>query len=787
MFSQVSYNVIIERFKAYADGHYLIKRFSHGQIDVSDIMKDAEYAWMHVVPVSMNPATGTRSFSFDVIFADMPRDKEDKTEYQRESLSDCIRLAEDLLAEIQNGYTIFGRDVELEEGATITPFMEEYTHVLTGVTLSLTMTFSWDWNACEIPADWSAGGSGSGGTGGGGGASLLLKVNNVDNVIQTILNITAGSNMTITDMGDGRVKFDATGDIGTTWGTIGGILADQIDLQNALDLKADISSLGAVALSNDYNDLDNLPTIPPAQVNSDWNAVSGVEEILNKPTIPTATSDLTNDSGFITIGDVPTQVQSDWNQTDNTQVDYIQNKPTLPATIGDMTKAVYDTDDDGIIDFAEALKTEVRNSTGATLRKGYIVRLSGSTGNLPNAVLAQGNNDANSAQTFGVVYADIPNNSDGFVITLGQISTLDTRTTATHPFTTDTLQDGDVLYLSPTIAGYVTRVKPSAPEHMVYVGMVVRTSPTNGTIQYRIQNGYELHELHDVQLPSPSNNDVLYYDGTTSLWKSKALTKSDVGLGNVDNTSDANKPISTATQTALNSKVDSNSAITGATKTKITYDSKGLVTAGADIVASDISNSTDVGRRLVTLPNPSAISFIRINANNTIDTRTPAQVLTDLGISSTIILNRNFSDTTPITGTTNTLVFAVLIPANTLQANDWINFKVFVRVNTAGTNLNIYINTTPTIPSVSPITIGNLTLASNNGGLYERNFMIPSIGSSGSIKYFQGTALSSYTPANFLVQSATINTTIDQYLVLSAQNSAGASFLTNGNIITITR
>jgi hypothetical protein len=71
------------------------------------------------------------------------------------------------------------------------------------------------------------------------------------------------------------------------------------------------------------------------------------------------------------------------------------------------------------------------------------------------------------------------------------------------------------------------------------------------------------------------------------------ITKSDVGLGNVDNTSDANKPISTATQTALDGKVDENAAITGATKTKITYDSKGLVTAGADLAASDLPTGID--------------------------------------------------------------------------------------------------------------------------------------------------------------------------------------------------
>lgn len=58
-------------------------------------------------------------------------------------------------------------------------------------------------------------------------------------------------------------------------------------------------NLATVATSGSYNDLSNKPTIPAAQVNSDWNATSGVAEILNKPTIPSKTSQLTNDSGFI--------------------------------------------------------------------------------------------------------------------------------------------------------------------------------------------------------------------------------------------------------------------------------------------------------------------------------------------------------------------------------------------------------------------------------------------------------------------------------------------------------
>ena len=169
------------------------------------------------------------------------------------------------------------------------------------------------------------------------------------------------------------------------------------------------------------------------------------------------------------------------------------------------------------------MQTIGRNSTGATLYKGTIVSISGSTGNRPNFVKAQADSEATSAGTFGVVISNIPNNSDGYVATIGTISNLDTRPIATNPFTTDTLVDGDTIYLSPTNAGYITNVKPSAPNHLVYLGKVVETSPTNGTIVYRIQNGYELEELHNVAISSVQNDDVLQYESSTQLWKNKPL------------------------------------------------------------------------------------------------------------------------------------------------------------------------------------------------------------------------------------------------------------------------
>lgn len=79
--------------------------------------------------------------------------------------------------------------------------------------------------------------------------------------------------------------------------------------------------------ADDY--IKNKPTIPAAQVNSDWNATSGVAQILNKPTLATvATTGSYND-----LSDKPTvtQEQADWNQTDTTAVDYIKNKPEIPS------------------------------------------------------------------------------------------------------------------------------------------------------------------------------------------------------------------------------------------------------------------------------------------------------------------------------------------------------------------------------------------------------------------------------------------------------------------------
>ncbi len=176
---------------------------------------------------------------------------------------------------------------------------------------------------------------------------------------------------------------------------------------------------------------------------------------------------------------------------------------------GDGTLATFPT----TINQALTLVREVYNSTGATLAKGTVVYINGGQGNLPTVTKALAVGDITSAQTFGVVQTDISNQSNGFVIVAGGINSLDTQAYSV----------GTALYLSPTIAGAYTSTKPYAPDHIVYIGVVVRSHPTMGVIEVKIQNGYELDELHNVAAQSPSNNDGIFYNTTTSLWESKSI------------------------------------------------------------------------------------------------------------------------------------------------------------------------------------------------------------------------------------------------------------------------
>lgn len=155
------------------------------------------------------------------------------------------------------------------------------------------------------------------------------------------------------------------------------------------------------------------------------------------------------------------------------------------------------------------LSTTAKNTTGTTIPAGSVVYFSGVSGNLPTLALAQANTEASSTKTIGITAVAIANNADGEVVVSGLADNLDTTAFAA----------GSALWLSPTVAGGVTTTKPSAPNHMVFIGFVTRSHPTDGTIEVKVQNGFELEELHNVAISSVQNGDLISYDSATSLWK----------------------------------------------------------------------------------------------------------------------------------------------------------------------------------------------------------------------------------------------------------------------------
>ena len=175
---------------------------------------------------------------------------------------------------------------------------------------------------------------------------------------------------------------------------------------------------------------------------------------------------------------------------------------------------------------AKNLEFLAHNGSDATMAKGSIVYINGAVGGVPRINKAQGNNDTNSARTIGLVKADIAEGENGFVIIEGELQNVSTADSS------GIIGAGIQLYLSPTIPGAFTRTKPSAPNHLVYVGVVVTASTganLDGKILVGIQNGYELNEIHDVSISAPvAAGQVIKRNAGNTLWINSAIVSADV-------------------------------------------------------------------------------------------------------------------------------------------------------------------------------------------------------------------------------------------------------------------
>ena len=339
----------------------------------------------------------------------------------------------------------------------------------------------------------------------------------------------------------------------------------------------------------------------------------------------------------------------------------------------------------------------VVNKTGSPITNGQVVRVVAVAGGVTGVALAQADSEANSETTIGIATEDIADNAQGFITSQGLV----------HDINTNSFNEGDVLYLSPITAGAITNIKPVAPQHMVIVGYVAKKGIADGHILVKVDNGYELEELHNVtstNYTTPIDTDsVLTYDVTNSIWKRLTLAnlRTDVldGFNTVNlirqeftytsgaqtftlsnsasavysvfvngqelrqsqytvvtttltivDTLEASDRVDVIysnatlginpsytkaeTDTLLNAKVTSNSAITGATKTKITYDAKGLVTSGADATTADIAASTNknyvTDAQAIVIGNTSGTNTgdVSVTDGSTIDFTLTGQALT---------------------------------------------------------------------------------------------------------------------------------------------------------------
>jgi hypothetical protein len=153
------------------------------------------------------------------------------------------------------------------------------------------------------------------------------------------------------------------------------------------------------------------------------------------------------------------------------------------------------------------------NGTGSTLTKGTVVYISGAQGQRPSISKASASSESTSSKTLGVVAEAINNGSEGLVCTSGIVREVNTST-----FT-----EGQALWLS-TTAGLISSTMPTQPNHSVFIGYCIKSNASSGQIFVKIQNGYELDELHNVLITSPTTGQTLKYNSATGLWENGSIS-----------------------------------------------------------------------------------------------------------------------------------------------------------------------------------------------------------------------------------------------------------------------
>ena len=168
---------------------------------------------------------------------------------------------------------------------------------------------------------------------------------------------------------------------------------------------------------------------------------------------------------------------------------------------------------------ARNLIVVARNGGTSTLAAGTVVHITSAAGDNPIFTTASFDTETLSSNTFGLLRYSSAAGADVEVVVNGVVTGVNTDPTLGYTA-------GDIVYLSSS--GQFTRVQPQAPNQIVVLGQVLRAQQNNGSIYVDINNGWEINELHNVQITNPQTGDVLQYESASyGLWKNKSLN----GLG----------------------------------------------------------------------------------------------------------------------------------------------------------------------------------------------------------------------------------------------------------------
>jgi hypothetical protein len=250
----------------------------------------------------------------------------------------------------------------------------------------------------------------------------------------------------------------------------------------------------------------------------------------------------------------------------------------------------------------------------------------------------------------------------------------------------------DVLPIVDTSATTTKKVTPTQLKTSLALNNVDNTSDANKPVSSAQQTALDAKQATLV-----SGTNIKTVNNTSLLGSGNISISSAVAWGGVTGTLSNQTDL----QTALDGKVDENSAITGATKTKITYDAKGLVTAGADATTADIASSTD--KRYVT--DAQLVVVGNTSGTNTGDNATNSQYSglatskQDALVSGTNIKTIN---STSLLGSGNVAVEPTITA--TTSADYYRGDKTFATLNKAAVGLGNVDNTSDANKPVSTAT-----------------------------------------------------------------------------------